>query len=439
MRDNSFDNIVFASQTERNNRVLQMLCNSYGEENEADWMLNPETPNRVLGPQGISCDVTDYRAGNSFEDGINEHVWNNAQPFAYVYRDELEYHPTVNLGIMIEYVCNAEGEIDPSCTATGPPYFLLAEQDSVLDVLSAEMATIGMSLDSSNTDTLLAHIADTLYSNTTLTTELLQYSLLSDTVLNAACSRYPFFAEAQFQDIIVKNSPVSRAVWPFLITASAKVKQAYRDTLIQAQATDTLRTTGLIEREIEIANTQRFRAIIDIAYTMVDSDTVAGSTHSLIHFLADTLPDKQWHMAAVGIALGADTLSWARSILDGVSLENADDSVFYNYYDLALGLAEDTLTWFSMDSSQIAYITEVATGESTLKHQAQAVQALVGDSSILRIPEQYQGTPSFRLAEGEPQLKVEEKSKVSVYPNPFKNQFNVIWELRAEEAHLYSI
>ncbi len=103
------------------------------------------------------------------------------------------------------------------------------------------------------TDTLLAHIADTNYNKQTLTDELVQYSFLSDTVMNATCSRTPFFTASQFQDIMVHNSPVSERVWPYLKDAldAMDVKdKAHKDTITEAQANDTLRTAGAIEREL---------------------------------------------------------------------------------------------------------------------------------------------------------------------------------------------
>jgi len=80
-----------------------------------------------------------------------------------------------------------------------------------------------------------------------------------------------------------------------------------------------------------------------------------------------------------------------------------------------------------------------ASGNSSLKFQAQAVQMLLGDSNVVRIPEQLPEAPSGKWGDDEdpPAISpVVSSSKMSVYPNPSKNQFNVAWELEGEEAKL---
>lgn len=122
------------------------------------------------------------------------------------------------------------------------------------------------------------------------------------------------------------------------------------------------------------------------------------STYALIHFLADSLPDKQWNRVEVGVALKADTTSWARSILDSIPKDNADDSTFYDYYDLAISLKEDTLTWFDVDSTQRSLVDNIASGTSSVKYRAEAVQMLLDDTVYVRIPEQVPQEPSGKWA-----------------------------------------
>jgi hypothetical protein len=192
-----------------------------------------------------------------------------------------------------------------------------------------------------------------------------------------------------------------------------------------------------MEKEMRQASKQRFWAIKEVVAHYAALDTVPSSTIALIHFLADSLPDKQWNRLAVGVAISADTLPWARNILDSLSLETADDSVFYAYHDLAISLKEDTLTWFDMDSTQHALVNSIAAGSSSTKLRAQAVQTIIGDSVYARLPEHLPYTPEFRLAEEEPVSEASvSDAKVTVFPNPFSNQFNVAWELENDEAVL---
>jgi hypothetical protein len=123
-------------------------------------------------------------------------------------------------------------------------------------------------------------------------------------------------------------------------------------------------------------------------------------------------------------------LPWARNILDSLSLETADDSVFYDYHDLAISLKEDTLTWFDMDSTQHALVNSIAAGSSSVKLRAQAVQTIIGDSVYARLPEQLPGTMEFRLAQEEPVSEpIVSESKLTVFPNPFSNEFTVSYVL----------
>ena len=143
-----------------------------------------------------------------------------------------------------------------------------------------------------------------------------------------------------------------------------------------------------------------------------------------------TIGDKQWNRVAVGVALKADTTGWARSILDSIPKETLDDTTFYDYYDLAIDLKKDTLTWFDVDSTQRALIDTIAAGISTVKYRAQAVQMLLDDTVFVRIPEQVPQSPSERRAHQEnPEQELISKSEVTVYPNPFSNEFTVSYSL----------
>ena len=333
------------------------------------------------------------------------------------------------------------GEIqnDASCDVPAnpdPPHDILVRQDSIIGVLDTELSNVRANLDSSMTDTLLAHLADTNYSNATLKTELLQYSFLSDTVLMQTCERYPFFNEADFQDIMLANSPVTREVWPYLDSAFSKIKVVYADTIRSAQSTDSLRTVRAVEREKERAANTRFVAINNIIRSKIDSDSIPDSTYHMIHFLADTLPEKQWKMAAVDVCISLDTLSWARSILDSIPLVSKSDSAYYDFQDLSLDLAEDTLTWHDMDSTQNALVSKLVSDSTFISNRAQAVQLLLGDSSVQRIPEQIPGNPSWRVSSPEQtvddELSNELVKSFKVYPNPSMNRFNLSWSTEKE-------
>jgi len=183
----------------------------------------------------------------------------------------------------------------------------------------------------------------------------------------------------------------------------------------------------------------RSRAISDLLHSYVDRDSIPDSTHITIHWLADSLIGKEWRMLAVGTALSIDTLTWARSILDNIDLENGEDTAFYELHDLFITLREDTLTWFDMNSTQRSLITGIAEGSTLMRGYAETVLTLLGDTFLTRIPEHYE-PPSAKMGEEEedtptpPVRAVEER--LIVYPNPFTNSFHVDYLLNEEAQEI---
>lgn len=327
-----------------------------------------------------------------------------------------------------------------TCTTSAP---CIIAYDGEIAARVAECAALLAALDSNGTKTslLLARIADTTYSNSTLTSELLQWSLLIDTVLKAVCVRHPFFHEDQFLNIMLHNSPVNREVWPYVAEAFSNIKEEFGDSITAAQATDTLRTLHVIEREKEMAETERFLVITAHLQSLIDHDSVPDSTFMMVQWLADSISGKQWKQLAVGTALSLDTLTWARALLDSLDMENAEDTAFYDLHDLAITLREDTLTWLDMSIGQKTVIEELADGETGMKGHAEVILALVNDTVLWREPEPFE-LPSMRLGEEE-EIEEEDTGRiatesVTVYPNPFSNSFNITYvlEKEAEEFHV---
>ncbi len=87
-----------------------------------------------------------------------------------------------------------------------------------------------------------------------------------------------------------------------------------------------------------------------------------------------------------------------------------------------------------MDETQKAMIVGLAEGDTKMKSYAEAVLALIGDTSLTRIPEQFD-MPSERRGEEEaPEAPVRAMDqRIVVYPNPFNNNFNLDYSF-ADEA-----
>jgi len=443
LRENKFYNTFIGTQVEQNNINLQMRCNEYTDVS-ADWVINWLSEGSILGPQGTGCQLEDYRAGNRFFDG-GSNIWNRALPFYYAYTDEeTEEKPLIaSISLSINDDPCFTAPITATCPTanpcTGNPAPCIAVYDDAIALRRTEKEDLAAALDDNGTLTagLLTDIADAGYSNATLTSDLIGAGLLSDQVLTAVCARTPFFSDAQFTTIIVHNSPVTRQVWEHVYP---KIGWAgpYPETIIGAQRTDTLRTLRVIEKEIEIAESERFQLVMQRLDAFVDKDGTPDSTYLMIHWLTDSISGKQWQMLAVGTAIGLDTLEWAKDILTAMDLDNAEDSAFFALHNLSITLRQDTLTWFDMDSTQKALIIGLADGATLMRGYAETVLALLGDTSIMRTPEEFE-LPSAKF-DGEEEDEempsapsiTKGTERIKVYPNPFSNTFSVQYELLSE-------
>jgi len=203
------------------------------------------------------------------------------------------------------------------------------------------------------------------------------------------------------------------------------------------QTTDTLRTLGLIDKGIAIAKTQRHRTIMDYLDGHLDRDSIIDSTYIAINYML-ALGDKEMHKLAIGSTISLDTLTWARTLLDTMAIDNEEDTAFYDWHDLALSLKEDTLTWFALDSTQLSLVQIIATDSTAMKGYAEAVLALLNDSSITRTPEPLPELPSERRGEEEmfEQVASDAIADVVVFPNPFLNDFTIKYALNYEAKEL---
>jgi hypothetical protein len=127
---NTFSNTFIGTQTEENNILLQMRCNTYNSDMRFDWAINPQSQQRILGPQGTGCveeNPSHYRAGNVFLNNATDdedHILSWAQEFLYTYNIGTTEEPNVTLtlaNISLQGCSEITG--DPSCdepTSPGP-------------------------------------------------------------------------------------------------------------------------------------------------------------------------------------------------------------------------------------------------------------------------------------------------------------------------------
>jgi hypothetical protein len=445
VRYNTFANICVGTQTELHNTHLQLLCNSYATTMGIDWAINPQSQNMVLGPQGTGCLGNQYRAGNKFFNTNDDHIYSWAQEFMYYASGTTNTVPDVSSAASNADVDDCELE-ETSCPTTEPSEAgellqMRLAMDSTITALDGEKILVTALLDSglTKTDTLLAHIEDSTYSNALLASELANWSMLSDTVLLAVHNRYPVFSINQYVNVMMSNLPVSRPVWQAIAATFGDIKVETADSLRKAQASDANRTLTVIDREKAVAESARFRAVNDYIEIFLDRDSIVDSTYTAINYML-SVGDKAFYKLAVGTTLGLDTLEWSRTLLDSLELENEEDSAFYQLHDLAITLAEDTLTWFGMDTIQYAKIYTLSEGATTMKGYAEAVLALHSDSAITRTPEPLPELPSERRGQEE-ESEMEQRNEysqaqITVYPNPFNGSFTISYNLPKEAQEI---
>ena len=438
VKGNIFTDVDFGTQVELNNPYLKLSCNDYTTQ-DFEWLINPEHHGYFLGPQGTGCDeAVDTRADNLFHDA-GDHIWSYSQYWKYWAPDVTNGTPSFATPTI-----NGSGETcmdvdNRSCESgggnIGDEKYLKADLDDAIEVLKNEYDDAEFDLDNGQKSTMLTNIENSGYSNATLTADLLNNSLLSDEVLIAACNRSPFFSYNQFVSIVNHNSPVSWDVWQEIEQVYYE-SEAPPDTIVDAQNTDSLRTLTTIKREMDRLKTDLFLTEFNIISFYADADSMPD----LVNYLVDSLGEKDYRKLAVGVCLQYDSVEWAREILDDIILEDENDTAFYEYNDVAVSLAEDDLTWFGMDGTQKAKVAELSLSDYEVAVHAQAVLRLVDDSVYVRLPEVMEGGSGKWDEEEEPVVEEEENmlKNISIYPNPFTNNFNVNYVLE-QEAINFSI
>ena len=126
---NTFDDLAVGTQTQLDNPLLEISCNSY-TNNLAAWGINPQSPGFTLKTQGVSCSSIKKRAGNLFNDPPNSlctlpdianHIFSTI-PFTYYgHGFPPETVPTCVSSIVTVFPCFATSPDLISCdTGAGP-------------------------------------------------------------------------------------------------------------------------------------------------------------------------------------------------------------------------------------------------------------------------------------------------------------------------------
>lgn len=107
-------------------------------------------------------------------------------------------------------------------------------------------------------------------------------------------------------------------------------------------------------------------------------------------------------------------------------MKSTRDSLFAEYHYMLIDLMEDSLSWKDLDSAGRARVHAIALEPSSIQSYALAVLALIGDTTLVKLPE-YSEPPSGRLAEKQTVIAYKPKEQVSfsIFPNPNTGQFTL--------------
>jgi hypothetical protein len=205
--------------------------------------------------------------------------------------------------------------------------------------------------------------------------------------------------------------------------------------IITAQQTSSIRTLTNIEKDMAVAETEFYKAVNDVLYYYSSNEDI----DSLTWYLEDTLDTDASHILLVGTLLDLDNATDARTILEGIDLDDdTNEEAIYNFYDIAVSLAEESKTWFEMSEGQTDTIQTLAASEYDIAVNAQAVLSLVFDSVYTRVPE---ALPESKWDGEQPQVQQQQEEenslrKINIYPNPFNNNFNINYMLEQEAENV---
>lgn len=191
---------------------------------------------------------------------------------------------------------------------------------------------------------------------------LLANSLLSDTVIMAVINKVDPLPPGIFQDIIIPNSPVSDYILPHLINKLATLPPGIEKKIFDAQTSSHVRTLSVIARQIEY--TQKTRQLM--LNSLVSHYASADSMPQAIALL-EAEHTQEANKILVAEYLAEGNLSAAQSKLNILTTIDPADAAYFNLYNLYLNLAMHNKTVWQMDSSQHAFVKQLAqTCPSTL-------------------------------------------------------------------------
>ena len=427
--NNSFDGMKYAFQAERSNSNTRLRCNSFNNTQSGGypWHIAPQFAG-FFPDQGEGCEIGDYRPGNYFLEEETEHIFSNAwNPWVY-YGVNLQYRrPAFATNPLFGSTDPCDNANNEPCPTSSGPGWTAAQAIAVIKTSKANQGTIKNAqdsiralLDQGKTLQMVNLVEDVMFPVSDLTDSLMLHQPLSDAVLLALTERESLLSHAQLKMVLSPNLPASDSIMQPLFEFINRKHPSVKDTLFGLQIYNPSFTTiASLEREKRAEKYNELEAVQYVESMFIDS----LEFDKLIALYRDTLSaDSSYLLPLLGTYLAADSVTSARSLLEELHIQEFITESFYNYYDLVVGLSEDTITWLQLDSNKVALLKAIASEDSDLALYALAALELRGDTVIKRHPEDNYGGPSGRYSSPEEDNTVKFKTtKFTLYPNPSQN------------------
>jgi hypothetical protein len=448
MLENNFKGTPVGLQTQVSAPVARLDCNSF-EDNTQEWNLFPNDNSNAPGyrafpDQGTGCDPSDLRVGNKFYDSGN-HIWSNASnQWRYYCRsaNSIE-NPQFATSGQYGFRQNCGGALNDPCliSTPGTPEIAVihgrrAFREHLLDSLTSEIASLVV--DNGNTPAVLSLIADTSLNNASLAAPIISASPLSDAALLELLSARAFSGSHLFA-IFERNLPAESPVWEALhdVLDSDSKYDYIVDTLTRLQMYNETFTTkaGLKNMHFQV-NSDWLTEVGAIANYYAERD----SLEALIPLFKDTLAGRGFAKELNGAYLMFDSLNFARTLLDTLTLVTKEDTLYADYTDLYLDMKEDTLNWLQLDSVQVIRLNYLSRTPSAVQSYAMAALSLRGDTTYHRYPDIGSSSEARLMNINTKQSHMPlTNEELQVFPNPNSGLFILSLKNASEDEYTYRI
>lgn len=449
---NYFTGVYVGTQTEENNLVAQISCNTY-DGNGLDWAVNPQSDG-YLADQGTMCPqilVDGERSGNTFQ---NPQGSFNLYEFSGNLQDQTTYYAAGGLVLENEntiplpsggnlYVqgglvgCEmsvADASCDPEVIGPHEWDDRRRASQATWHGRMADLDSLEANIDSSQTQLLLDTIANLSTHDTVMRDLLVYHTPLSDTVLTSYIDRPSGKTAASFQTVLLQNLPASKAVWELLSSGFNDYKDEWiplADTLQAAQRGNPGVTTATsLNREIRYHGGHTHQYADEVVLYWVESDDMDSAKAYM-----DTVGLYPLRLALLGTELSEGNWDEADSSLVKLPLVTTNDTAVYDLFEMMINLGRDTLTILDIGSADSLRVQQIA-ADTTLDAavMAKGILNVLLDTMYFEMPEAIPGTPSGKRGQDEPEEETvqspSEASYFKAYPNPFNQQVTIAYDLR---------